>query len=381
MALLLGIVPAEAETLVLKNGVELTGTLGKIPSLDNQALATVLGSDGGSGSNLIYVVDDGLRRTFVSTYQVRGPRDDVETLEYIRIKQNVARSGKTVGKVGGIVSAGPFDEFGRRQVRLRTSNGVVPVIQGITAITPRFTRLEGLQAGAGFVWDMRIATSSIPRSTLSRILETHLDPNSEKDRLKMVRLYLQSERYRDAEEELQEAIEQLPNLGDLSQQLKNIRQLAAEQRLNELKTRRDAGQHQLVRSLIPKFPSEGVAGELLLEVQDLQAEYEQQDADMQFVVESLTPLTEEFGEDAFLAELKAELNHHNLARLTDYLRLAKKEDLEPEEKLAVAMSCWLTNGKSRENLAVSRSMWRARTLTSPASSLLRSFKMRRRCSS
>jgi hypothetical protein len=106
-------------------------------------------------------------------------------------------------------------------------NGQPPIVQGITEITPVYTKIEGLMgAPRPIVWDMRIATSSIPRETLSRILSTSVARDDLEGRLQVVRLYLQSERYHDAREELQQIIQQFPAASDLEQEVNHLRQLA-----------------------------------------------------------------------------------------------------------------------------------------------------------
>ena len=46
------------------------------------------------------------------------------------------------------------------------------MVQGITELTPLYAKVEGLQgAPNSVVWDMRIATSSIPPDMLDRILD------------------------------------------------------------------------------------------------------------------------------------------------------------------------------------------------------------------
>ena len=51
---------------------------------------------------------------------------------------------------------------------MQTNNGIANVIQGITEVTPLWSRVESLdthdtRAAKPYLWDMRIATSSIPR--------------------------------------------------------------------------------------------------------------------------------------------------------------------------------------------------------------------------
>ena len=84
----------------------------------------------------------------------------------------------------------PFDEFGRRIYEMQSTEGPLSIVQGITQITPLYTKFEGLMGGPRpIVWDMRIATSSIPRETLSRILSTAVKPDDLEGRLQVVRLY------------------------------------------------------------------------------------------------------------------------------------------------------------------------------------------------
>ena len=56
---------------------------------------------------------------------------------------------------------------------MQTRDGPLAVVQGITEITPLYTKIEGLTGGPRpIVWDMRMATSSIPRETLEQVLTT-----------------------------------------------------------------------------------------------------------------------------------------------------------------------------------------------------------------
>src|SRR4029079_9826927 len=114
----------------------------------------------------------------------------------------------SIGRPLGIT---PFDKWGRRTYTMQTAGGPLPVVQGITEITPLYTKVEGLAGGPKpVVWDMRIATSSIPRETLSAILANSVKSGDLEGRLQVVRLFLESERYRDAGIELEEIIKAFP---------------------------------------------------------------------------------------------------------------------------------------------------------------------------
>ena len=85
-----------------------------------------------------------------------------------------------------------------------TNKGAVPVVQGITELTPQWTKVEGIS----HVWDMRIATSTIPGDILQKILLKQISPKGTKtidpeDFKKVARFYLQSERYEEARQVLE----------------------------------------------------------------------------------------------------------------------------------------------------------------------------------
>ena len=72
---------------------------------------------------------------------------------------------------------------------------------------------------------MRIATSSLSREVLNRILHQHIDADDETQRRNIVRLYIESERYTDAEQELQKLIQDFPRANELGELLVELRQL------------------------------------------------------------------------------------------------------------------------------------------------------------
>ena len=166
-----------ASEVTLKNGFQLSGRLGKVGSLMQNPLQNQARE--GTNPRLIVLVHDDLRRVFVSTYQIaEGGLRESEPLgtERFKIPQRVAKSGKRVSGVGTIIHVSPWDKYGRRVFSMNVKGrGRVDVIQGITNITPRWTKAEGLQGNQPIAWDMRFATSSIPRDQLTAILEQHLD--------------------------------------------------------------------------------------------------------------------------------------------------------------------------------------------------------------
>ena len=97
--LLLIAVAARAETIVLKNGMRLEGTLGTLSGLKGGALGP-FGGGGAAGADIksIVIVDDSLRRTLVPSLQVSSvPEAGKSTTVKIPVPQRVYHAGLKVG--------------------------------------------------------------------------------------------------------------------------------------------------------------------------------------------------------------------------------------------------------------------------------------------
>lgn len=362
--------PVGAEVLTLKNGTRLEGTLGKVASLGADPLKA-----GGAGDvklKRVIVVDDELRRIFVGTHQVAvEPAPSPATgFERIKIDQRKAIAGRAVGSVGPILRVTPFDEWGRRIFSMSTAQGTVDIVQGITEVTPTYTVVEALQGRDQYIWTMRVATSSIPRQTLSRLLLNRITATNPDERLRVVRLYIQADRIQDARAELESLLKDFPELDYLKEQVATLNQLGAQRLLKEIQLRRDSGQHQLAYAMLEKFPSDGVAGETLIKVSEMMTQYEDVRGRGEQVLKLLAEHQSQLKDDKLkeeitpvLAEIAAELNINTLDRMSDYLRLADDEKLPAEQKVSLAVSGWmLGSGSGLDNLAVSRSLVQVRDI-------------------
>src|SRR5262249_34281229 len=158
---------------------------------------------------------------------------------------------------------------GRRTVEMRTNRGTITIFQGITEITPTWTKVEALRLkdAAPYKWEQRLATSTIPHELLATILHNQIDAKNIEHRLRIVRLFLQMARYSEARDELLKVIGDFPDQAEqFSRTERELRQRHAARILSEVNVRRDAGQHQLAMQMLSSFPSEGVAGETLQKV-------------------------------------------------------------------------------------------------------------------
>ncbi len=352
----------------LKNNVQVEGEPGKIGGIGETPLAS--GSSAGEVSTkLVHFADDGIRRTFFSQYQVLNfVNSPPDSLERIMLKQRVASVGKRLAAVGPILNITSFDDFGRRTITMKDSRGPLHLVQGVTEVNSQYIKLESLVTRNPIIWETRMATSSMATPILGKILKTHLDMKNPDDRLKIVRLYMQCERYREAMFELQSAIEQFPELADLKDQISQLRQALADRLIEEIESRQRAGQHARVYNWLKSFPSDGVAVETLLRARDLLKEYDDQSKQRDIVFALFDKLADNLQEQESIdavakirEEIFRELNINTLPRFADFVRLSEDPDIAFDQKLAMAISGWLMGqGEVTQNLAVATSLFEVR---------------------
>ncbi len=360
---------APAASIVLKDGRRLQGSIAPVTGLAENP------QNSRNDMATITMVDDDLRRVFVPTFQVLKIDEVVngEVKERIPVRQTVAKStsGMRMSRAGQFVKVTPFDDFGRRTVSMMTDKGRLDVVQGITQITPLWTRVEGLATGKRpVIWEMRIATSSIPHETLHRILMGAIDPKKLEQRLRVARLFLQSERFLDAQAELESVIADFPDAKQLNTQVQELRQLYARNIVKEISVRRKSGQHQLAMAMLEQFPSKDVAGETLQQVREMLDEYRETAKTMAQISDGLKSQIATISDpqrreqcEAVLAELQQELSINTLDRMAAYLRLTDDKSLAAEQKIALAVSGWLLGSDQAEpNLAVALSLAKIREL-------------------
>jgi predicted esterase len=359
---------APASDVFMKDGRILHGRIGEVFSLADLPVA----ADTGDKIKQIVFLDDDLRRTYISRHQIAEIKPDSagQSEEKFSIRQPTMKSGSRVSTVGPPLKIDPFDEFGRRTFTMQTVKGPLPIIQAITEITPQWTKVEGVR----FMWDMRIATSSIPPDVLHKVLMKQIDPKNLEHRKKIARFYNQSERYDEARAALEGIVADFPNNTEVKQQIepiiRQLRQLNAQRLISELKLRRSAGQHDLVQALLKKFPADEVSGEILQAVREQTQEYQGLEA-------RRTKAIKEFG--VLLAQVKdndtrkriapigkeiaAELTIDTLARMAAFLQNLDDAQLSPEEKLALAVSGWLVGAdRATPKLTTALSTYKVREM-------------------
>lgn len=361
-----------ASKIVMKDGRIYEGRIAKVGSIGEQP-ATVPDANAPQVQS-IEVIDDNLRRTFVPRLQVREAPFEGEgsPQEVFNIPQQASHTGGEVRALGPILRITPFDEFGRRTITMESNQGKVDIVQVITRITPTWTKVEAqrLTQGRNFVLDMRIATSSIPPDTLKKIVGKVINPKKIEDRLKLVKLFLQSERYIDAAEELKQIIQDFPESRQRFESAqRDLDQTRARRMLTEIEVRGKAGQHHLSMEMLQSFPTKDVAGETLQAVKQAQDDYRAELDRGNEILQQIEQLVAKLNTDertkveAVCDEIKHELNIHTLGRMAAFRQFWGDAELTDQEKLSLAISGWLVGtDDALRKLPVAVSLYDTRNL-------------------
>jgi len=362
--------PAAADQVELADGRVLYGRFVLLPGV-----AITPEAEGGakpSGGTTILMCDDELTRTMVSKRRVvkAEPGQGDPGQERIRIPQRIPDNGRRVVGVGQILGATPFDEYGRRILSLGTAGGRLDIVQGITQIAARWTSVEGILTERPHLLDMRIATSSIPRDVLKRVIDQHLDRTNPDDRLRVVRLFLQADRYDDARQELDEVLRDFPDLAELAQQRKDLAALAAAKLLDEVLIRGRVGQDRLAVDLLEQFPADDAGSETVESVREARDRYRERQESARRLIDELRRREGQLEEEAerreastIIDEIEQGLSFASLDRLATFDRLGTDADMPASSAVAMAINGWLQGAASADrNLKLALSSVRLRTL-------------------
>ena len=168
-----------ATEVLLKDGRVLPGSSGSTTGLADLNLL----EPNPNKDKAIEFIDDDLRRTFYSKLQVMNRHPDVngQVPEKFRLRLKANRTGPKVVTVGPFIHVTSFDEYGTAPSPCTQRVGRSPSSKA-SPITPEWTKVEGIT----YMWDMRIATSSIPRDILHTILMKQIKDPKDIDQHKKV---------------------------------------------------------------------------------------------------------------------------------------------------------------------------------------------------
>ncbi len=331
-----------ADPIRLKSGHELEGQPKQLQSLNTKYMP----KEGPVPNYPIVMVETGWQRYFVPARQVLGePKDWTRGLvkdESFTLPQRRQGRQLTVSQVGGLTNVTPFDEFGRRSVTLQTPKGAMPVLQGITKLTPQYVEVEALNC----LWQFGLPTSAIPPDTLYAILRKTLRDDEPQDRLAIVRFLLQAGHYAEAQHELATIATAFPSLADKAElTAQEIKLVRGRQLLKDLRQRVDQGQYRLAESVARQVSADDIGPGVAREIGQFLTEL----SDSRQAVEKVQLLLGEYQAQvpagpwdaslpAIRSRIAAELSIEALPRLAAFIRAEFDESLSPAEKLALGLS-------------------------------------------
>ena len=305
-------------------------------------------------SRPIIVIDDGLRRVYLSRTQILQFNLEQSTRpETFRTGQSPNNDGRTYLIPGSYNNRTPFNEYGRRLLEVRHSGGIELVEQAIVELTPCYVRVTSRYADNKPVkWEMRVATNAIPREEITPILMNLIEPNNFDDRMRLVRFYYGGGLYDSADAELESIMQDWHDSPEVQQRVLSmshiVRQEKYQQYLDELDLRWESGQYRFIRKHITDLEQDPRLPERLLEpVRRMVRRFDETD---QLCHEIATALKDLYGQlpeseknekiPVIISEIEKELNFSTLRRLTTFQLYAKDPQLSAAEKLAIGITGW-----------------------------------------
>ncbi len=336
-----------ADTVVLKNGLVLRGTVDK--------------------DNTIVSVFDGIKRTIVKDTRIQSTevKDSFPNLEGFQYYQPLIQHGGSMPAYAIEIQSEPWDKNGRRRFSYKGPKPTKPMTQAINFLNPRFAKYRGVD---GF-WLGQISTNQIPRPTIMELLRV-VDKASQAERLRAGRFLIQAEMYPEAKASLEKLALDYPDLKETIEEVrKTVCDLEARQILDELTSRRRGGQPRKVLAGLKAFPAKDVSPEILSDVQELLSKDEDQaEADralvglVQMLADELIPKVSE-GWSLAIVEVLGALTDAPDAVRNRVEGMNKPEAKTIPQKFALAMSGWVIGADlAVSDLAKAKKLWELRGL-------------------
>ncbi len=356
--------PASAGEMTLKNGLVVVGKAKRLQALTLDSVRQ-RNRDSETFSLPFVMVENGYQRIFVPRRQIAklDERDDLGRLETFTFRQR--KTGAHVA-AGQVLETSPFNQFGQRIHKLRTSHGIDDVVVGVTKINPRYVALTGLTVQ----WDYGVATAAIPPAQLDLMIRKATDQKNPDHRFAIARFYLQAGFYDESGKELVSIAKDFPELAprveDARRELQNYEHRLI---LQELARRKAAGQHELAHAFALAVPQNEASATVLHDVHELLRDYDTAHERMAKVRVLLADLQAKLDKDKpdlvnaamqMRSVVDEQLSIESLDRLQAFFNLMDDTTLKPSEKLALAYSGWVVGSASAvTDLGLATRMWQA----------------------
>ncbi len=344
--------PASGDTIVLKNGTVLRGTLDR--------------------DNTLAFVSDNLKRTIFYNSKIAKVESDTgfSKLERFAIVQPMEVHVGVQPPVAVNIQYTPWDAKGRRMYRYVNMNSKsIAMQQAINEFSPQMTRFRGID---GF-WQGQVATSQVPRPVILGLLNL-VNQTDQDERLKVTRWLIQAEWYPEALAALDGLLKDFPDDAGMKERVADTRRLVLElqarQTLAEVAVRRKANQPLEVLARLRSIPLEIVPKDIVDDVRDQIRKDEDQGVTDRQLGDTLRDLAEKLSEPdrkawkVPLAEVLEVLSKAPDAARPRLEALAKADTALPAEaRFALAMSGWVVGAESAfDQLKAADGLWHARSI-------------------
>jgi len=344
--------PAAADTIELKNGMVLHGTVDR--------------------DNTVYFVFDGLKRTILKDTKISKVKADAafRNFEVFKLEQPLVVHTGSMPKEVLKVHAEPWNDRGRRMFEYLGSNVRKPgrMEQAINELGPHISKVRGVD---GF-WQGLLDTRAIPRDVVLGLL-ARVDRKNINERRRVYSFLVQAEWYAEAKAELDQLAADFP---EMREQVDGARaavaQLEATQMRAEIDVLRKAKRYREVEQRLRTFPGKDVAPDLLGEIREQLRQDEAQAAVDKALADNLRQLADRLPDTSrkewsrpVLEVLRALKEAPDAVR--DRFSALQKADTEgtktDAEKFALAFSGYaLGPDAAVPDLAAAATFWKARDL-------------------
>jgi dienelactone hydrolase len=350
LAVIIPTTTASADTILLKNGTAIRGTLDQ--------------------DNTLAFVSDNLKRTIFYNSKIAKVESDtgVSKFERFALVQPMEVHVGTQPPAAASIQSTPWDAKGRRRFRYVNNKAkTVEMQQAINELTPQMTRFRGID---GF-WQGQVATSQVPRPVILGLLKL-VNQNDQDERLKITRWMIQAEWYPEALTALDGLLKDFPDEPGMKERVADTRRLVfelqARQSLEEIRVRRKANQPLEVLARLKAIPLDGLPKDIVDEIRDqIRKDDDQAVADRQ-LADSLRDLADKLSEGekkawkvrlAEVMEVVSKAPDAARARLEPF---AKADPALPvESRFALAMSSWVLGADlASDQLPKANDLWHAR---------------------
>ncbi|HZV07415.1 MAG TPA: hypothetical protein VE999_20190 [Gemmataceae bacterium] len=376
---------ARAELLFFKDGFPVEGKVTREMTIEFDQV----GRDAYYMPKGFFFLNDGPRRIFFSPARVRYVSEKDPPAEERIIYRNPRGqvNPKKFPGLAAVVSAPEWGEDWSRRFEFLSGMGAkVGVPQHISVLTPYWAQVDSM---GHYFWSCAYLTRELGPETVQALLSSHADFQEKKNlpaekraslRLRKADFFAQAGFLDLADKELDRLAEAMPDQKErVETARKMLIKLRAGERIEEIKRRQLAGQHNRVRKLLMDFPTKDVPAEMVAKVQEFRHEYKDTDQLLKETARLLDKTRREAkGEKNAVLRNAAgvihdELNFENVARLDAFLgqarqaerlqKAGKPSEVSPEQLLSLAISGWLLGSASAEmSVETALRLWNGRDM-------------------